>query len=144
MNLTFAHYRNRFCMFRTYYAIAAGIVQPEGLTLRVIEVADPPSHEQVEMLIAGEVQVANVYLPNFLDRKLSDAPIVGIATEWKSTNKGNGLFVLTDGPIQSPQDLLGRRIASHHKTPHAVHRYLLRHRYEVDESTLQWESFPQE
>ena len=25
MHLTFAHYRNRFCMFRTYYALAEGI-----------------------------------------------------------------------------------------------------------------------
>ena len=24
MDLTFAHYRNRFCMFRTYYALADG------------------------------------------------------------------------------------------------------------------------
>ena len=53
MHLTFAHYRNRFSMFRTYYALAAGIVQPEGLTLSVIEVADPPSHEQVERLLAA-------------------------------------------------------------------------------------------
>jgi ABC-type nitrate/sulfonate/bicarbonate transport system substrate-binding protein len=144
MHVTFAHYRNRFCMFRTYYALAAGIVQPEGLTLSVIEVADPPSHEQVELLIAGDVQAANVYLPNFLARKLDDAPIVGIATEWKSTAKGNGLFVMADGPIQTPQDLAGRRIASHHKTPHAVHRYLLKHRYGVDETSLHWESCPQE
>jgi ABC-type nitrate/sulfonate/bicarbonate transport system substrate-binding protein len=144
MHVTFAHYRNRFCMFRTYYALAAGIVQPEGLTLSVIEVADPPSHEQVELLIAGDVQAANVYLPNFLARKLDDAPIVGIATEWKSTAKGNGLFVMADGPIRTPQDLAGRRIASHHKTPHAVHRYLLKHRYGVDETSLHWESCPQE
>jgi ABC-type nitrate/sulfonate/bicarbonate transport system substrate-binding protein len=144
MHLTFAHYRNRFCMFRTYYALGAGIVQPEGLTLSVIEVADPPNYEQADLLIAGDVQVANVYLPNFLEHKLHDAPIVGIATEWKSTLKGNGLFVLADGPIQTPQDLAGRRIASHHKTPHAVHRYLLKHQYGVDEASLHWESCPQE
>ena len=41
MHLTFAHYRNRFCMFRTYYALAAGIVKPEGLTLSVVEVPNP-------------------------------------------------------------------------------------------------------
>ena len=144
MHLTFAHYRNRFCMFRTYYALAKGIVQPEGLTLSVIEVADPPNYEQLDMLVAGDVQVANVYLPEFLGRKLEDAPIVGIATEWKSTLKGNGLFVLADGPIQRPQDLAGRRIASHHKSPHAVHRYLLKHQYGVDEASLQWQSCPQE
>jgi hypothetical protein len=85
MNLTFAHYRNRFCMFRTYYALAEGIVQPDGFTLSVIEVPDPPSHEQEELLIAGEVQSAILYYPNFLVRKLEGAPIVGIATEWKST-----------------------------------------------------------
>jgi ABC-type nitrate/sulfonate/bicarbonate transport system substrate-binding protein len=144
MHLTFAHYRNRFCMFRTYYALAAGIVQPDGLTLSVVEVPDPPSHAQEEALIADEVQVANLYLPNFLRRKLDGAPIVGIATEWKSTAKGNGLFVLADGPIQSPADLTGRRIASHQKIPHAVHRYLLKHRYGVDETTLHWEAYPQE
>src|SRR4051812_42331179 len=55
MHLTFAHYRNRFCMFRTYYAIAKGIVQPDGLTMSIVEVPDPPSHAQEEALIADEV-----------------------------------------------------------------------------------------
>jgi ABC-type nitrate/sulfonate/bicarbonate transport system substrate-binding protein len=144
MHLTFAHYRNRFCMFRTYYALAAGIVQPDGLTLSVVEVPDPPSHAQEEALIADEVQAANLYLPNFLRRKLDGAPIVGIATEWKSTAKGNGMFVLADGPIKTPGDLAGRRIASHQKIPHAVHRYLLKHRYGVDETSLTWDAYPQE
>jgi ABC-type nitrate/sulfonate/bicarbonate transport system substrate-binding protein len=143
MHLTFAHYRNRFCMFRTYYALAAGIVQPEGLTLSVVEVADPPSHEQVELLLAGDVQVANVHLPGFLGRKLDDAPIVGIASEWKSTAKGNGLFVLADGPIQTPQDLAGRRIAAH-QAPHTAHCHLLKQCYGVDEASLRWEACPQE
>jgi len=144
MHLTFAHYRNRFCMFRTYYALAAGIVKPDGLTVSVIEVPDPPSHAQEEALIADDVQAANLYLTNFLVRKLDGAPIVGIATEWKTTGKGNGMFVLADGPIQTPEDLAGRRIASHQKVPHVIHRYLLKHRYGVDETTLQWEAHPQE
>jgi ABC-type nitrate/sulfonate/bicarbonate transport system substrate-binding protein len=144
MHLTFAHYRNRFCMFRTYYALAAGIVKPDGLTISVVEVPDPPSHAQEEALIAGEVQAANLYLPNFLRRKLDGAPIVGIATEWKTTVKGNGMFVLAEGPIETPGDLAGRRIASHQKIPHAVHRYLLKHRYGVDEKSLHWEAYPQE
>jgi ABC-type nitrate/sulfonate/bicarbonate transport system substrate-binding protein len=144
MHLTFAHYRNRFCMFRTYYALAAGIVKPDGLTLSVVEVPDPPSHAQEEALIADDVQAANLYLPNFLRRKLDGAPIVGIATEWKSTAKGNGMFVLADGPIKTPGDLAGRRIASHQEIPHAVHRYLLKHRYGVDEKSLRWEAYPQE
>lgn len=144
MHLTFAHYRNRFCMFRTYYALATGAVKPDGFTISVIEVADPPSHAQEEALIAGDVQVANLYLPNFLARRLEGAPIVGIATDWKSTLKGNGLFVRARGPVKSPKDLAGRLIASHHKTPHVVHRYLLKHLYGVDEATLRWQSFPQE
>ena len=144
MHLTFAHYRNRFCMFRTYYALATGIVQPEGFTLTVVEVPDPPSHAQEEALIAGDVQAANLYLPNFLRRKLDGAPIVGMATEWKTTRKGNGLFVLADGPINAPPDLAGRRIASHQKTPHAIHRYLLKHRYGVAERSLNWGAHPQE
>jgi ABC-type nitrate/sulfonate/bicarbonate transport system substrate-binding protein len=144
MHLTHAHYRNRFCMFRTYYALAAGIVKPDGFTLSVIEVPDPPSRAQEEALIAGDVQVANLYLPNFLRCKIDGAPIVGISTEWKSTAKGNGMFVLADGPIQKPSDLTGRLIATHHKTPHVVHRYLLKHRYDVDEKSLGWESHPQE
>src|SRR5215210_4220031 len=80
MHLTFAHYRNRFCMFRTYYALAQGIVQPKGFTMSVIEVTDPPSHVQEEALIADDVQVANLYFPNFLRCKVDGAPIVGIAT----------------------------------------------------------------
>lgn len=143
MHLTFAHYRNRFCMFRTYYALAKGLVKPDGFTISVIELPDPPSHAQEEALINDDVQVANIYLPNFLRRKLEGAPIIGIATEWKSTNKGNGIFVRVDGPIKSPEDLAGRLIATH-QGAHAIHRYLLKHRYGVDEKTLRWESHPQE
>ncbi|HEY3306745.1 MAG TPA: MqnA/MqnD/SBP family protein [Candidatus Binatia bacterium] len=144
MHVTLAHYRNRFCMFRTYYAIAAGIVKADGLDVSVVEVPDPPSRAQEEALIEGDVELANLYLPNFLRVKLAGAPIAGISTEWKSTAKGNGMFVRADGPVKRPEDLTGRRVASHHKTPHAVHRYLLKHRYGVDEATLEWQSFPQE
>jgi ABC-type nitrate/sulfonate/bicarbonate transport system substrate-binding protein len=143
MELTFAHYRNRFCMFRTYYALAMGHVKPEGFDLRVIELPDPPSREQEEALIRGEVQVANVYLPNFLQRKIQGAPIIGLSTEWKSTMKGNGIFVLADGSVRKPQDLAGRLIATH-QGAHAIHRHLLRHVYGVDDNTLRWESHPQE
>jgi ABC-type nitrate/sulfonate/bicarbonate transport system substrate-binding protein len=143
MELTFAHYRNRFCMFRTYHGLATGKVKPDGFELKVIELPDPPSREQEEALIRGEVQVANVYLPNFLQRKLEGAPIIGLSTEWKSTTKGNGIFVLADGPVQKPQDLAGRLIATH-QGAHAIHRYLLRHVYGVDDNTLRWQSHPQE
>jgi ABC-type nitrate/sulfonate/bicarbonate transport system substrate-binding protein len=143
MELTFAHYRNRFCMFRTYYGLATGRVKPDGFELKVIELPDPPSREQEEALIRGEVEVANVYLPNFLQRKLEGAPIIGLSTEWKSTTKGNGIFVLADGPVQKPQDLAGRLIATH-QGAHAIHRYLLRHVYGVDDNTLRWQSHPQE
>ncbi|HET8562715.1 MAG TPA: ABC transporter substrate-binding protein [Candidatus Binatia bacterium] len=143
MDLTFAHYRNRFCMFRTYYALATGKVKPDGFNMKVIELPDPPSHEQEEALIRGDVQVANLYLPNFLRRKLEGAPIIGLSTEWKSTMKGNGIFVLRDGPVKSPKDLTGRLIATH-QGAHAVHRYLLRNVYGVDDKTLRWESHPQE
>ncbi len=143
MKLTFAHYRNRFCMFRTYYALATGKVRADGFDVTVVELPDPPSKEQEEALIRGDVQVANLYLPNFLRRKLQEAPIVGLATEWKSTQKGNGLVVREDGPVKNPKDLEGRLIASH-QGMHAIHRYLLRRVYGVDDATLRWEAYPQE
>ncbi len=143
MKITFAHYRNRFCMFRTYYALATGKVRADGIDVTVVELPDPPSKEQEEALIRGDVQVANLYLPNFLRRKLQDAPIVGLATEWKSTRKGNGLFVREDGPVKNPKDLEGCLIASH-QGMHAIHRYLLRRVYGVDDATLRWEAHPQE
>lgn len=143
MDITFAHYRNRFCMFRTYYGLATGRIKPEGFNLEVVELPDPPSHEQEEALIRGDVQVANLYLANFLRRKLQGAPIIGLATEWKSTMKGNGVFVRSDGAVQRPQDLAGKLIATHQGL-HAIHRYLLRRVYGVDDATLRWESHPQE
>lgn len=143
MELTFAHYRNRFCMFRTYYALATGEVKPDGFSVQVIELPDPPSHEQEEALIRGDVQVANLYLPNFVRRKLAGAPIVGLCTEWKSTMKGNGMFVRQTGPVKNPEDLQGRTIGSH-QGPHAIHRYLLRHQFGVDDAKLSWLSRPQE
>ncbi len=144
MHLTFAHYRNRFCMYRTYYALAKGLVKPDGFSVTVIEVPDPPSHAQEEVLIGGDVQVANLYLAGFLRRRLEGAPILGLATEWKSTSKGNGMFVLKDGPVKKPEDLVGRIIATQHEGPHMVHRFLLKRRYGVDDSTLRWGSYPQE
>jgi ABC-type nitrate/sulfonate/bicarbonate transport system substrate-binding protein len=131
-------------MFRTYYALAKGLVKPDGFTLSVTEVPDPPSHEQEEALIRGDIDIANIYLPNFLNQMIKGAPIVGISTEWKSTAKGNGLFVLADGPVKNIQDLSGRLIASHHKTPHVTHRFLLKNCYGVDETSLRWVSYPQE
>ena len=143
MDITFAHYRNRFCMFRTYYALAVGKVKPDGINMKVIELPDPPSKDQEEALIRGDVQAANLYLPNFLRRKLQGAPIIGLATEWKSTMKGNGVFVRADGPIKTPKDLEGRLVATHQGL-HAIHQYLLRRVYDVDDKTLRWESYPQE
>lgn len=143
MDLTFAHYRNRFCMFRTYYGLATGRVRPEGFNMKVVELPDPPSRDQEEALIRGDVQVANLYLPNFLRRKLQGAPIIGLSTEWKSTMKGNGVFVRSDGPVQRPEDLKGKLIATHQGL-HAIHRYLLRRVYGVDDVTVRWESHPQE
>jgi ABC-type nitrate/sulfonate/bicarbonate transport system substrate-binding protein len=130
-------------MFRTYYALAAGKVKPDGLNMKVIELPDPPSHEQEDALIRGDVQAANLYLPNFLRRKLQGAPIVGLCTEWKSTMKGNGMFVRKDGPVRKPADLAGRVIGSH-QGAHAIHRYLLRHQFGVDDATLTWATHPQE
>jgi ABC-type nitrate/sulfonate/bicarbonate transport system substrate-binding protein len=143
MELVFAHYRNRFCMFRTYYGLAIGAVKADGVDVEVIELPDPPSKEQEEALIRGKVQAANLYLPNFLRRKLQGAPIIGLATEWKSTAKGNGVFVTAAGPVKTPKDLEGRVIATHQGL-HAIHQYLLRHVYGVDDRRLRWESYPQE
>lgn len=143
MDLTFAHYRNRFCMFRTYYALAVGKVKADGINMKVIELPDPPSKEQEDALINGDIQAANLYLPNFLRRKLQGAPILGLATEWKSTLKGNGVFVLADGPVKSPKDLEGRLIATH-QGMHAIHKYLLRRAYGLDDEKLRWEGYPQE
>jgi ABC-type nitrate/sulfonate/bicarbonate transport system substrate-binding protein len=130
-------------MFRTYYALAIGAVKMDGLKVKVIEMPDPPSRDQEEALINGEVQAANLYLPNFIQRKLQGAPIVGLCTEWKSTLKGNGMFVRRDSGIQSPADLVGRQLASH-QGPHAFHRYLLRNKYGVDDAKLNWASYRQE
>jgi len=142
MKLRLAHYRNRFSMFRTYYALRAGLVQADGLDVSVVEVPDPPSRELEDILIRGDVDIANIYLPNFLERRLDGAPIIGLCTEWKSTGKGNGLFVRR-GEISKPTELAGRRVATH-QGRHAIHQYLLEHAYAADTSGLQWSASPQE
>ena len=111
MQITFAHYRNRFCMYRTYYALAKGIVRPDGFTMKVIELPDPPRHEQEDALIRGDVQVANLYLPNLRRKLLARPPIVGLHG-MEATMKGNGMFVRKDGPVRDPRDLVGRVIGS--------------------------------
>ena len=142
MKLRLAHYRNRFSMFRIYYALRAGLIKEHGIELEVIEVPDPPSRELEECLIRGDVDLANLYLPNFLERRLDGAPIIGLCTEWKSTGKGNGLFVRR-GEVQHPREIAGRKIATH-QGRHAIHQYLLKNAYGVDVSALQWSASPQE
>ncbi|HTV38809.1 MAG TPA: ABC transporter substrate-binding protein [Xanthobacteraceae bacterium] len=142
MRLRLAHYRNRFSMFRIYYALGAGLIKGHDIALDVIEVPDPPSRELEECLIRGEVDLANVYLPNFLERRLAGAPIIGLCTEWKSTGKGNGLFARA-GEIDDPSELAGRKIATH-QGRHAIHQYLLKNAYSVDPASLQWAASPQE
>ncbi len=142
MKLRLAHYRNRFSMFRIYYALGAGLVKADGLEFEVVEVPDPPSRELEECLIRGDVEIANLYLPNFLERRLAGAPIIGLCTEWKSTRKGNGLFVRR-GEVGQPRDLAGRRVATH-QGRHAIHSYLLKNAYGVDIAGLRWTASPQE
>src|SRR5215510_14936193 len=132
MKLRLAHYRNRFSMFRTYYALRTGLVKADGITFTVVEVPDPPSRELEDILIRGEVDLSNIYLPNFLERRLNGAPIVGLCTEWKSTGKGNGLFVKRNG-INTPAGLAGRRITTH-QGRHAIHQYLLQEAYALNTS----------
>ena len=143
MQLKFAHFRNRFCMFRTYYALANRLIKTDGFDLTVLEVADPPSAEQIELLVSGAVDVADLYLPSFLAQRIKDAPIIGIATEWKTTLRGNGIFVRADSPIRTPKELAGQLMGTH-QGPHVVHRYILKHLYGVDESIIKWASHPQE
>jgi ABC-type nitrate/sulfonate/bicarbonate transport system substrate-binding protein len=142
MRLKLAHYRNRFSMFRTYYALRVGLVKADGIDFTVVEVPDPPSRELEDVLIRGEVDISNVYLPNFLERRLDGAPIIGLCTEWKSTGKGNGLFV-RQGEVRRPAELEGRLVATH-QGRHAIHQYLLKEAYAVDSSTLRWATGPQE
>ena len=142
MKITLAHYRNRFSMFRTYYALRAGLIKDHGLEWIVIEVPDPPSRELEECLIRGDADLANLYLPNFLERRLAGAPIIGLCTEWKSTGKGNGLFVRR-GEFKHPGELAGRKIATH-QGRHAIHQHLLKQVYGVEPATLQWAASPQE
>ena len=142
MKLRLAHYRNRFTMFRIYYALGAGLIKDHGIDWTVIEVPDPPSRELEECLIRGDVDLANVYLPNFLERRLAGAPIIGLCTEWKSTRKGNGLFVRR-GALAEPAALAGKTITTH-QGRHAIHQYLLKHSYGVAPQSLQWAASPQE
>src|SRR5258708_18137474 len=142
MRLKLAHYRYRFSMFRTYYALRVGLVKADGIDFTIAEVPDPPSRELEDVLIRGEVDISNVYLPNFLERRLDGAPIIGLCTEWKSTSKGNGLFVRR-GEIRRPGELEGRRVTTH-QGRNAIHQYLLKKAYAVDSTTLKWSASQQE
>jgi ABC-type nitrate/sulfonate/bicarbonate transport system substrate-binding protein len=142
MKLRLAHYRNRFSMFRIYYALASGLTKGHDVELTVVEVPDPPSRELEECLIRGDVDLANIYLPNFLERRLAGAAIIGLCSEWKSTGKGNGFFVRR-GEMRHPREIEGRRIATH-QGPHAIHQYLLKNAYGANPARLEWSASPQE
>ena len=104
MKLRLAHYRNRFTMFRIYYALGAGLIKDHGIDWTVIEVPDPPSRELEECLIRGDVDLANVYLPNFLERRLAGAPIIGLSHCPRSPGSvGTQACTRARGPFQSTQ-----------------------------------------
>ena len=42
----------------------------DGIDFTVVEVSDPPSRELEDILIRGDVDISNVYLANFLERRL--------------------------------------------------------------------------
>ncbi len=45
--------------------------------------------------------------------------------------------------MKTPKDLEGRLIATH-QGMHAIHKYLLRRAYGLDDDKLRWEGYPQE
>jgi hypothetical protein len=83
-------------MFRTYYALRAGMAKSDGIDFAVIEVPDPPSRELEDVLVRDDVDISNIYLPNFLERRLEGAPIIGLCTEWKSTRAMGCSFGATE------------------------------------------------
>jgi hypothetical protein len=60
MRRTFAHYRNHFCMYRTYYALTTGIVEPDAFTMNVIELPHAPSQDKED---AGQSLFAEFSVP---------------------------------------------------------------------------------
>ena len=130
MDLTFAHYRNRFCMSRTYYAFGRGKdCKADGINMKVIELPDPPSKEQEEALIRGDVQAANLYLAELPSAQTAGRADHRSGDGMEVDDKGNGVrLVCADGPIKTPKDLEGRLIATHQGL-HAIHQYLLRRVY---------------
>ena len=86
MDLIFAHYRNRFCMYRTYYALAV----PRGCVNyhrrdRVVRPAEPRLGRGARSVTKFRWRI---FVSRILRRKLEAAPIVGACAEWKSTMKG--------------------------------------------------------
>ena len=57
--------------------------------------------------------------------------------------KGNGVFVRAEGPVKRRRISKGGLIATH-QGMHAIHQYLLRRAYGVDDKKLRWEVYPQE
>jgi len=102
MKLRLAHYRNRFSMFRIYYALGAGLVKADGLEFEVVEVPDPPSRELEECLIRGDVEIANLYLPNFLERRLAGAPIPFGAVRMPAPIPVPGCSIIADMWVYAP------------------------------------------
>ena len=93
MRLKLADYRNRFSMFRTYYALREGLLRADGAELAIIEVPDPPSRELEDVLIRGDVDLANLCLPNFFERRLAGAPFTFTEAERGLAQRQMEMFV---------------------------------------------------
>src|SRR5438874_1855228 len=104
MDVTFAHYRNRFCMFRTYYALAVGKVKPDGINMKVIELAYP-QEKLLDVLQSGKAD-AVVLLDHFFFRGDVTQGVRCLYTDGDAWKELHGFDEMIKHMVAAREDLL--------------------------------------
>ena len=116
-----------------------GRVPIEGVTIKPVKASSMINKEDPKMM-AGEFGLMDLNIGYFLPAIEAGWQIIGLPVFSKRKPAYQLIFCHADSGIQSPKDLEGKRIGSRtYRTALTVWaRGLLRQRYGVDFSTVQW------
>lgn len=89
-----------------YTAIEQGYFEDEGLEVTIRTPANPT--DPINLAAAGQVTLGITYQPDVIMARANGVPVVSVAAIVRSPL--NHIIMLNDSPIQTPGDLVGKRV----------------------------------
>ena len=121
-------------------ALAQGVIQPEGISLRYLGIQSPPEIF-ARMIKTRSFDVAEMSLAHYcIMRMRGEFPFVAIPVFPSRVFRHGFIFVCKSSGIKTPKDLEGRRVGvqEYRQTAGVWVRGILQHEYGVNLDTIQW------